>query len=49
MKTNSKEWPYILGGVIGAAIQGCSIPLYAILFGDVLGVSPSLISLFLLI
>lgn len=39
MKTNAKEWPFILGGVIGAAIQGCSIPLFAVLFGEVLGVN----------
>ena len=38
MKVNSKEWPIIVFGVIGAAIQGCSTPLYAILFGEVLGV-----------
>ncbi|CAG0893493.1 unnamed protein product [Darwinula stevensoni] len=37
MKMNSPEWPYILVGVISAAAMGASMPVYAILFGDVLG------------
>ncbi|KAG7166971.1 ATP-dependent translocase ABCB1-like [Homarus americanus] len=37
LKTNSSEWPYIVGGVVGSAIQGTTLPVYAILFGDVLG------------
>ena len=39
MKMNFPEWPYILVGVISAAGMGASMPVYAILFGDVLGVS----------
>lgn len=39
MKLNAPEWVFIFGGIIGAAAQGCLIPLYAIFFGDVLGVS----------
>ncbi|MCL4134702.1 UNVERIFIED_CONTAM: hypothetical protein GTU68_030486, partial [Idotea baltica] len=34
---NSPEWHYILGGVIGSAIQGCMMPGFAVLFGNVLG------------
>ena len=39
IKANSPEWPYIVLGVLGSVIQGCCTPLYAVLFGDVLGVS----------
>lgn len=38
MKMNATEWPYILLGCVGAAIQGTVTPLYAIVFGDVFGV-----------
>ncbi|CAL4182056.1 unnamed protein product [Meganyctiphanes norvegica] len=34
---NSPEWLIITIGVISSAIQGCCMPFYAILFGDVLG------------
>ncbi|KAK3887408.1 hypothetical protein Pcinc_008524 [Petrolisthes cinctipes] len=37
LKMNSSEWPYIVGGIIGSAVQGVTIPLYAVMFGDVLG------------
>ncbi|XP_064091932.1 ATP-dependent translocase ABCB1-like isoform X2 [Macrobrachium nipponense] len=37
MKLNSTEWPYMVGGVLGAAIQGTTLPIYAILFGEVFG------------
>lgn len=37
MKMNATEWPYILLGCVGAAIQGTVIPLYAIVFGEVFG------------
>lgn len=37
MKMNSTEWPYMLAGAVGSAIQGTMIPLYAIMFGEVLG------------
>lgn len=39
LKMNASEWPYIVGGVMGAAIQGTVLPVYAVLFGEVLGVS----------
>lgn len=45
LKMNSSEWPYILGGIIGSAVQGVTIPLYAVMFGDVLGVSATSVSL----
>ena len=38
LKANKTEWPYILGGVLGAMVQGTVTPLYAIMFGNVLGV-----------
>lgn len=38
MKMNATEWPYILSGAVGSAIQGCIMPLYAVMFGEVLGV-----------
>lgn len=45
LKMNSSEWPYILGGIIGSAVQGVTIPLYAVMFGDVLGVRAVSVSL----
>ncbi|XP_043207373.1 ATP-dependent translocase ABCB1-like isoform X2 [Amphibalanus amphitrite] len=37
LRLNGSEWPYLLLGVVGAAIMGGSIPAYAIVFGGVLG------------
>ncbi|KAK7086307.1 tRNA N6-adenosine threonylcarbamoyltransferase [Halocaridina rubra] len=37
LKMNSREWPLIVGGVLGAAIQGSTTPIYAVLFGEVFG------------
>ncbi|KAK4292716.1 hypothetical protein Pmani_034533 [Petrolisthes manimaculis] len=37
MKLNAPEWPCMVVGVICAAIQGTTLPVYAILFGEVLG------------
>nr|QFU47755.1 P-glycoprotein [Palaemon carinicauda] len=37
MKMNSTEWPFMVGGVLGAAVQGTMLPIYAILFGEVFG------------
>ncbi|KAF2354674.1 ABC transporter type 1 transmembrane domain [Trinorchestia longiramus] len=37
LKANQPEWPLILLGVIGSMIMGSSTPIYAVLFGDVLG------------
>ena len=38
MKENLQEWPYILVGSFCSIIMGASMPVYAILFGEVLGV-----------
>ena len=38
LKLNSKEWPYILAGVLAAVIMGLSVPAYAVLWGEILGV-----------
>ena len=35
LKTNSPEWVYLLVGGIASAIVGASMPVYAILFGEV--------------
>lgn len=39
MKMNSPEWPHILLACIGAVIMGCTMPIFAVLFGSILGVS----------
>lgn len=39
LKLNTPEWPYMLVGVICSSLQGTTIPIFAILFGEVLGVS----------
>lgn len=38
LKLNAPEWPYILLGVLGAAVMGLSTPVYAILWGNIIGV-----------
>uniref|UniRef100_F6W9Y9 Uncharacterized protein n=1 Tax=Ciona intestinalis TaxID=7719 RepID=F6W9Y9_CIOIN len=38
MKLNITEWPYILWGTIGSAINGAIQPVFAILFSGLLGV-----------
>lgn len=42
MKLNAPEWPYMLVGSIGAAVNGAVTPLYAFLFSQILGVSEQL-------
>uniref|UniRef100_A0A8C5RBK2 Bile salt export pump n=1 Tax=Leptobrachium leishanense TaxID=445787 RepID=A0A8C5RBK2_9ANUR len=37
LKYNKPEWPYLLFGSIGAAVNGTVTPLYAILFSQILG------------
>lgn len=37
MRMNQPEWIYITLGVIGSAILGLSTPVYAMLFGEVMG------------
>ena len=38
MKMNMVEWPYISMGILASIIMGGGMPVYAILFGEVLGV-----------
>jgi len=40
IRSNKPEWPYITLGCITAVIVGFSMPLFAVIFGDILGVSP---------
>lgn len=39
LKYNRPEWPYMLLGSLGAAINGSINPIYAVLFSQILGVS----------
>lgn len=43
LKFNAPEWPYMLVGSIGAAVNGSVTPVYAFLFSQILGVSKQLI------
>ena len=36
MRMNLPEWPYILLGLLGSIVMGGAMPVYAILFGEVL-------------
>jgi ATP-binding cassette subfamily B (MDR/TAP) protein 1 len=38
LKMNSKEWPYILTGVIASFVVGASFPVFAVLFGEMYGI-----------
>uniref|UniRef100_A0A3Q3MZQ3 ATP-binding cassette, sub-family B (MDR/TAP), member 11a n=1 Tax=Mastacembelus armatus TaxID=205130 RepID=A0A3Q3MZQ3_9TELE len=38
LKYNQPEWPYMLLGSLGAAINGFSNPMYSVLFSEILGV-----------
>jgi hypothetical protein len=43
LKLNKPEWEYITLGVIGSAILGMSIPIYAMVYGELMGLlDPSL-------
>ncbi|XP_037706014.1 bile salt export pump isoform X2 [Choloepus didactylus] len=37
LKFNAPEWPYMLVGALGAAVNGTVTPLYAFLFSQILG------------
>lgn len=39
VKMNSKEWPQITIGCIGSLIAGGAMPVFAVLFGEIIGVS----------
>lgn len=38
LKYNQPEWPYMLLGSLGAAVNGSINPIYAVLFSQILGV-----------
>lgn len=38
LKYNQAEWPYMLMGSLGAAVNGSVNPIYAVLFSQILGV-----------
>uniref|UniRef100_A0A8C6YQB4 Bile salt export pump n=1 Tax=Nothoprocta perdicaria TaxID=30464 RepID=A0A8C6YQB4_NOTPE len=38
LKYNASEWPYLVLGSLGAAVNGAVSPLYALLFSQILGV-----------
>lgn len=38
LKYNRSEWPYMLLGSLGAALNGSVNPIYAVLFSQILGV-----------
>lgn len=42
LKLNAPEWPYMVVGSVGAAVNGAVTPLYAFLFSQILGVSKRL-------
>ena len=42
MEMNAEEWPYITLGCISALIQGSVQPIWALVFGIMLGVSVQL-------
>jgi hypothetical protein len=39
LQKNMPEWPYILVGSLGSLVMGCAMPIFGVLFGDILGVS----------
>lgn len=38
VKLNEKEWPLIFGGCIAGVLNGATLPMFAILFGDFFGI-----------
>lgn len=38
LKYNQPEWPYMLLGSLGAAVNGSINPIYSVLFSQILGV-----------
>lgn len=43
LKYNRPEWPYMLFGSLGAAVNGSVNPIYAVLFSQILGVRAAVI------
>ena len=44
LKLNKPEWEYITLGVIGSALLGLSMPIYAMVYGELMGLFDSSIS-----
>ncbi|RZC33786.1 multidrug resistance protein 1, partial [Asbolus verrucosus] len=38
LKLNTPEWVYILVGCAASIVMGCSMPAFAVIFGDIMGV-----------
>ncbi|KAJ9585114.1 hypothetical protein L9F63_020544, partial [Diploptera punctata] len=38
LKKNKPEWPFILVASLGSIVVGCSMPIFAVLFGDIIEV-----------
>jgi ATP-binding cassette subfamily B (MDR/TAP) protein 1 len=38
MRMQMKDWPYVVVGILGSIVMGAAMPVYALLFGEVLGV-----------
>uniref|UniRef100_A0A0K8VT37 ABC-type xenobiotic transporter n=1 Tax=Bactrocera latifrons TaxID=174628 RepID=A0A0K8VT37_BACLA len=36
LKMNTPEWPQLLGGMVCSVIMGCAMPIFALLFGEIL-------------
>ncbi|XP_039955040.1 ATP-dependent translocase ABCB1 isoform X1 [Bactrocera neohumeralis] len=36
LKMNTPEWPQLLGGMVSSVIMGCAMPIFALLFGEIL-------------
>jgi hypothetical protein len=39
LKKNMPEWPFIVIGSLGSIVMGFAMPIFGVLFGDILGVS----------
>ncbi len=35
---NAPEWKFMVGGLIAACVTGAAMPVYAVLFGEVMGI-----------
>lgn len=39
VKMSTPEWPVVTIGCVGSLIMGAAMPVFAIIFGDIVGVS----------
>lgn len=46
LKLNKPEWPHIAIGCLASIIIGAALPIYSIIFGNVVGVSIFFINFF---